>query len=128
MHLPLVIKYTTMKHEQNKNIPDPTLNKEEKKTPGYPPYPADQDIYFNAKKEASIKPDDISKTKTPNESTGIGSRNEKDFNDDLSGGDLDVPGSELDDEEEKIGSEDEENNSYSIGGDMHNDLEENQGD
>ena len=53
---------------------------------------------------------------------------EKDFNDDLSGGDLDVPGSELDDEEEKIGSEDEENNSYSIGGDMHNDLEENQGD
>ena len=43
-------------------------------------------------------------------------------------GDLDVPGSELDDEEEKIGSEDEENNSYSIGGDMHNDLEENQGD
>ncbi|MBK7609249.1 MAG: hypothetical protein IPI18_19620 [Saprospiraceae bacterium] len=52
-----------MKHEQNKNIPDPTLNKEEKKTPGYPPYPADQDIYFNAKKKASIKPDDISKTK-----------------------------------------------------------------
>ena len=32
---------------------------------------------------------------------------------DFSGDDLDVPGSELDDEQERIGSEDEENNSYS---------------
>lgn len=32
----------------------------------------------------------------------------------LSGSDLDVPGSELDDDEEKIGEEDEENNSYSL--------------
>lgn len=38
--------------------------------------------------------------------------------------DLDVPGSELDDDDELIGSEDEENNYYSIGGDNHNDLEE----
>ena len=37
---------------------------------------------------------------------------------------LDVPGSELDDENEKIGEEDEENNYYSLGGDGHNDLEE----
>ncbi len=43
---------------------------------------------------------------------------------DFSGQDLDVPGSELDDEKEKIGSEDEENNSYSLGGDNHEDLEE----
>ena len=34
---------------------------------------------------------------------------------DFSGGDLDVPGSELDDANEDIGSEDEENNSYSLG-------------
>ena len=40
---------------------------------------------------------------------------------DMSGGDLDVPGSELDDANEAIGSEDEENNSYSIGGDGHED-------
>jgi len=39
-------------------------------------------------------------------------------------GDLDIPGSELDDPDENIGEEDEENNSYSIGGDDHNDLEE----
>jgi hypothetical protein len=44
---------------------------------------------------------------------------------DMSGDDLDIPGSELDDEAEMIGSEDEENNAYSIGGDRHDDLEEN---
>jgi len=38
-----------------------------------------------------------------------------------------VPGSELDDEQEAIGNEDEENNYYSLGGDNHNDLEEDQG-
>ena len=43
---------------------------------------------------------------------------------DFSGNDLDIPGSELDDASEKIGSEDEENNPYSIGGDAHDKLEE----
>lgn len=46
---------------------------------------------------------------------------------DFTGKDLDVPGSELDDAAESTGSEDEENNSYSIGGDGHNDLEEAKG-
>jgi hypothetical protein len=41
--------------------------------------------------------------------------------------DLDIPGAELDDKQEEIGSEDEENNYYSIGGDNHNDLEEDKG-
>lgn len=43
---------------------------------------------------------------------------------DFSGKDLDVPGAELDDAQEAKGSEDEENNSYSIGGDAHDKLEE----
>ena len=38
--------------------------------------------------------------------------------------DLDVPGSELDDENENLGEEDEENNYYSLGGDRHDSLEE----
>ena len=38
---------------------------------------------------------------------------------------LDIPGSELDDENEAIGEEDEENNYYSLGGDRHENLEEN---
>ncbi|MFN3588766.1 MAG: hypothetical protein ACK4UP_05245 [Spirosomataceae bacterium] len=41
------------------------------------------------------------------------------------GEELDVPGAELDDQQEDIGSEDEENNYYSLGGDNHLDLEEN---
>jgi hypothetical protein len=43
---------------------------------------------------------------------------------DFSGKDIDIPGSELDDASEAIGAEDEENNSYSIGGDAHDNLEE----
>jgi hypothetical protein len=43
---------------------------------------------------------------------------------DFTGKDLDVPGAELDDDQEMKGSEDEENNSYSIGGDNHDKLEE----
>lgn len=39
--------------------------------------------------------------------------NEEIFAEDITGGDLDVPGSELDDANEDIGEEDEENNSYS---------------
>jgi hypothetical protein len=42
--------------------------------------------------------------------------NEGSFGEETSGADLDVPGTELDDEQEDIGAEDEENNTYSRGG------------
>ena len=42
--------------------------------------------------------------------------------------DLDVPGAELEKETDALGQDDEENNYYSLGGDNHDDLEENQGD
>jgi hypothetical protein len=105
------------------------LSKQKEKTdlPGYPPYPASDDIYHKAKEEASIDPEDTSKKKSLNEEDED-LNNEKDFNDDVSGDDLDVPGSELDDQQESVGSEDEENNYYSLGGDDHNDLEEDKGD
>ena len=96
--------------------------------PGYPLYPAGEDIFSKSKEEGNINPEDISKTKELNENAKAGKNNEKDFKDDVSGSDLDVPGSELDDEQEKIGSEDEENNYYSLGGDGHNDLDEDKGD
>ncbi len=103
-----------------------TMKNEKKKTPPeYPLYPPSEDIYTEGKKEMDINPEDITKTKTPNEEEGT--VNEKDFEDDMSGDDLDVPGSELDDQQEKIGSEDEENNYYSLGGDNHNDLDEDKG-
>ena len=46
---------------------------------------------------------------------------------DFTGSELDVPGSEDDDAQEQIGSEDEENNSYSLGSDRHSDLDEGRG-
>ena len=42
-----------------------------------------------------------------------GKGNEKVFNEDRSGSDLDIPGAELDDKDEIVGEEDEENNAYS---------------
>lgn len=98
--------------------------KTEKKTefPGYPPYPPSEDIYNRGKKEMELNPNDLSRDKAPNEDSGV--RNEKGFEEDMSGDDLDVPGSELDNQQESVGSEDEENNYYSPGGDNHNDLDE----
>lgn len=95
--------------------------------PGYPLYPASDDVYSKGLIEGDIDPEDITKIK---KELGLDADdwNEKDFDDDLTGEDLDVPGSELDDDDEIDGNEDEENNYYSLGGDNHNDLEENQGD
>ncbi len=93
-----------------------------KDLPGYPTNPATEDVYNKWKEEKEVNPEDPSKQKTSNEIPGT--RNEKAFADDLSGSDLDVPGSELDDAQESVGSEDEENNHYSLGGDNHKDLEE----
>ena len=52
----------------------------------------------------------IALDKTDNEGSAL---NEKNFSEDRFGEDLDVPGAELDDEDEESGSEDEENNVYS---------------
>jgi len=90
-------------------------------------YPAREDIYYNAKQEADIDPENPAVFKTPNEKDDTDLVDENSFQDDETGSDLDIPGAELDDEEEAIGSEDEENNYYSIGGDNHADLEEDKG-
>jgi len=45
---------------------------------------------------------------------------------DFTGEDLDTPGTELDDDQEEVGSEDEENNNYSLGGDDKDKLNEGQ--
>ena len=94
---------------------------------GYPLYPESEDIYSKSQEEKDLNPEDISQVKESKEHGKAGKRNEKDFNEDVSGSDLDIPGSELDDNQENVGSEDEENDYYSLGGDDHNDLEEDQG-
>jgi hypothetical protein len=110
----------------NKISKNKTMENPNKVYPANVNYPASEDIYNKGKEETEIDPEDISKTKISN--TDDGKYNEKTFNQDKSGSDLDIPGSELDDQQEDIGSEDEENNGYSIGGDNHNDLEEDNAD
>jgi len=77
---------------------------ESDQAPGYPVYPASEDIYSKQKGEPYDEAED-----TPLDI------------------ELDVPGAELDDADELIGEEDEENNYYSLGGDAHHNLEEPQG-
>ncbi len=75
-----------------------------------PIYSEDEDIYSKEKK-VGFEEEEVSaviKTKAKENQ----------------GNDLDIPGSELDDADEEIGEEDEENNYYSLGGDRHEDLEE----
>lgn len=74
-------------------------------------YPASEDIYNKGKEEIELNPEDLSKKKSNEIATG--KMNEKTFKEVKTGVDLDVPGAELDDQQEKIGSEDEENNYYS---------------
>jgi hypothetical protein len=127
------------------------LNKQSgDKLPPYPVNPASEDIYRKSVEEQDVDPEDVTKTKSRNETEKIvntdaddfdagtgakepvrkkrtGKRNEKDFEDDVSGGDLDVPGTEAADREEMNGNEDEENDYYSLGGDDHLDLDEHRG-
>jgi hypothetical protein len=95
--------------------------------PGYPHYPPSEDIYNREHKEADIDPENITKDKEPISIETVERPNQKTFKDDVSGSDLDIPGAELDDEQEAAGSEDEENDYYSLGGDNHNNLEEDNG-
>lgn len=124
----LLTKYA-MENETNKNLktnPEikKTINQDKNNDKGYPLYPSSEDIYSKFKEQEDLNPEDITKNKSPNEKPGT--MNEKNFKDDMTGDDLDIPGSELDDQQERIGSEDEENNYYSLGGN-HNNLEEDKG-
>jgi hypothetical protein len=115
--------------ENKSNLPLKQVDKEiNSNIPGYPVYPADEDIFNKSIEEGDLDPENPSKSKEFDKNNKSGKNKEIDFDKDESGSDLDVPGSELDDENEKIGSEDEENNYYSLGGDDHDDLDEDKGD
>src|SRR5262245_28920398 len=101
-------------------------SKGESEFPGYPTYPASEDITKQQGRlegdiEDLIEHNKQKATVTPNEldkefDEGLNNRTTRV---DFSGDDLDVPGSELDDDQENVGNEDEENNFYSLGGDNH---------
>ena len=132
-----------------------TNEKNKEEFPGYPHYPAKEDI-MNSKENERVNVDmeNLSRSKKPGVTpeikeeatmetitTETEERSEADVTPEeiamldstagedaqLLGDELDVPGAEEDDENEKIGEEDEENNYYSIGGDAHENLEEDKG-
>ncbi len=108
--------------DSEKNLPPQKSSEgEDNDFPGYPIYPESEDIYDKAKEE-DLNTEDLTKIKSDKDK--VGRRNEKDFYEDVTGEDLDVPGSEADEANGNSGSEDEENNYYSLGGDDHNDLDE----
>lgn len=112
------------KDKRDAEANDPAKNN---KLPDSVLYPPSEDIYNKFHKEMEIDPEDITKNKAAVEINNVRELNEKDFEEDVSGADLDIPGSELDNDLEDIGSEDEENNHYGIGGDNHSNLDENDG-
>lgn len=126
------------KEKKNKPVDkDPAREAEENGFPGYPEYPASEDIMNkgNRDKEVDIDMDEVTRsfrhnselTPGKNKSPRKSDEQEETWRQDKTGEDLDIPGAELDDDEEAIGEEDEENNLYSIGGDRHTDLEEDNG-
>ena len=96
-----------------KNKKETDRSFEDEKFP-LPIYKQEDDIYSKAK-EVPLEDEDQQVVKNQDE------------NDRNLGEDLDIPGAELDDMNEEIGEEDEENNYYSLGGDNHEDLEEDKG-
>ncbi|MCF6401889.1 hypothetical protein L3C95_03330 [Chitinophaga filiformis] len=110
-----------MKKKEAKPTDKKSRSKEDEKFPGYPAYPANEDITYRGEQE-DLDVEKVTRSSRINnelarESSGNPAEQEGEEG-------LDVPGSDLDDENERIGEEDEENNYYSLGGDRHEDLEE----
>jgi hypothetical protein len=147
---------TSAKKHTSKPAKKVAAKENEEDFPGYPQYPADEDIMNRAKRidvdvntalegvqptTATTAPlsDKLGTSEADSDLTkddfqALGSDEIESTGDDeilanrtwpvdFAGEDLDIPGSEDDDAQEMLGSEDEENNSYSIGSDRHEDLE-----
>lgn len=94
-------------------------SEEDKDLPGYPTNPPSEDIYTRYDKEDDANIENPFNEKEPTEKAV------DEYTDDLLlGSELDIPGSELDDDMEIIGNEDEENNYYSLGSDDNDALED----
>lgn len=95
-----------------------------KKSKGYPPYSPEEDIFIHDEREF-LDPEELESGITLSGKQDIPNKANKRVGAIDHG--LDIPGAELDDNEEAAGNEDEENNYYSLGGDNHANLEEDRG-
>ncbi len=87
-------------------------------------YPAEEDIYNKLDEAQNTDPEDIENPKSVN---GFNDTEPIVYGHHVTTEDLDIPGTEMDDPAEIIGSEDEENNAYSLSKDCLNDPEEDSG-
>lgn len=78
------------------------------------------DLDIEMGNEADVDEDDLAILNSTNAEIGV----PQNISTEELTSDLDIPGAELDDENENIGEEDEENNYYSLGGDRHEAQEE----
>lgn len=92
-----------------KKITPPDVSDE--KYPEIKPYPAKDDVFNQDEIDREIDPDDTRRHKSRNEDPD--ELNEKSFEEDMTGEDLDVPGNVKDEHSQGNGEEDEENNYYS---------------
>ena len=107
-----------LKHREKKSDPDDDNVYE---YPGYEQYPSDEDIFRKNHLASEIDPEALSGDRTyPKRGVAPGSGIPASYTDI----NLDIPGVESDDELESIGSEDEENNYYSIVDDNFDELED----
>lgn len=94
------------------------IKRRDEELPGYPSNPPSEDAFLRLDQDETVDPDNPYKQKDPME------RATDEFTEDLTLGDLDVPGAELDDAMENVGNEDEENNYYSLGSDDNDNLQD----
>ncbi|HEU4552496.1 MAG TPA: hypothetical protein VFS25_06670 [Chitinophaga sp.] len=118
-----------MKNKQNqppkKDLPpQPDMKEQEEKRektfPGYPTYPASEDI-MNQGKQEDLDVENITRNVQLNNELKKRKKEDEEPDEERK---LDIPGAELDNDGENIGEEDEENNFYSLGGDRHENLED----
>jgi hypothetical protein len=119
------MKTKEKRNTRNQNVKE--TSKEKSFSQGYPVSPSGEDIYKKCYEEKEIDPEDIARMKESDTGTRTSEKKRKGIDNNDSTNELDVPGSELDDNQEDIGSEDEENNYYSLGGDKNTGLDEDHG-
>jgi hypothetical protein len=95
-------------------------NREKAEEPFAPGLSGDEELNLRNETSADVNEDDLIAL---NATDGEIGRPQNVADEDINT-DLDIPGSELDDENESIGEEDEENNYYSLGGDRREANEE----
>ena len=115
------------KKDEQKNLFARQTDDEELTRPeGYPLYPSNDDIYSKYHEEKSIDPDRISLLENSTDDDVFIISDERDFNNDLIDKIIDISESQVGEFQETPDLEDEENTYYSLGGDDHHDLEEDQ--